>query len=435
MIAIDELSRIGFGTYRVSTRSPAHHRALRHALAAGCNLIDTASNYSLGESEALVGQCLEETGADAFVVTKGGYLPGDLMALLGPRGAAALPAGAVATISRDAQFSLHPQVLAAVIERSTDRLRRPVLDGFLLHNPEHLLECGVGRDDVGARITAAFTLLEEQVEAGRIRYYGVSSNTLAEPAGSSSGLDLAWLWECARAVSSQHHFKLLELPFNLVEREAAEAREEGPSVLARAHALGLVVLGNRPLTARWRGGAVRLADPHEDGVALDEPAGAALFATCIELVAQRLAELEPPSAPGDFAVLRVLADRWATLPGSELVAQLFDGELAPFLVALFEGAVPAAVSGAFRQLRDQAELRGRRALAARARELRAHLVAQGRLASADPRPLPLVACERYLADGIDHVLVGMRAVPYVDALRPLLPCPVALADLDHTTST
>lgn len=419
MIAIEEISRIGFGAYRVSTRSSAHRQALLHALEGGCNLIDTASNYGLGESEALVGGCLEETGGDAFVVTKGGYLSNDLMDLVGPRAGAALPANAVVTISRDAQFSLHPQVLAAVISRSCDRLRRPVLDGFLLHNPEHLLQSGVERDEVRARVTAAFALLEEQIAAGRIRYYGVSSNTLTSPAGSRDSVDLAWLWQSALAVSSRPHFKLLELPFNLVEREAAEPRNGGPGVLVQAHDLGLVVLGNRPLTARWGDGAVRLADSREDGALPDEHNGAA-FDECMAMVSSRLAELGMEDGPEDFAVLRLLADRWTRLPGPEMVSQVFDGEFAPFLLALYEGVVPAAVSAAFKRLRDQAEQRARHAMASRTHELRQQLIAQGRLPPDDDRPFPLVACESYLADGIDHVLVGMRSVPYVDELWPLL---------------
>lgn len=425
MIAIEEISRIGFGAYRVSTRSPAHRQALLHALEAGCNLIDTASNYGLGESETLVGQCIEEAGADAFVITKGGYLSGDLMELAGPGEGAAVPADAVVTISREAQFSLHPQVLAAIIARSCVRLRRPCLDGFLLHNPEHLLQAGVGREEVLVRITAAFALLEEQVAAGRLRYYGVSSNTLAAPAGSSDRLELAWLWQCALAVSPQPHFKLLELPFNLVEREAAEPCDGASAILAQAHALGLVVVGNRALTARWGDGVVRLADWRDDGASPDGRDGA-VFAECIGMVSSRLAELGLQDDPEDFAVMRLLADRWNRLPGTEMVGQVFDGELAPFLLALYEGRVPAAVSAAFNRLRHLAGQLARRAMASRTRALRQHLIAQGRLSPGEQRPLPLVACETYLADGIDHVLVGMRAVPYVDELRPLLARPSKL---------
>lgn len=430
MIAIEELSRIGFGAYRVSTRSSLHRHALVHALVAGCNLIDTASSYSCGESESLIGQCLEATGIDAFVVTKGGYLQGDLVEL-GPRDGATLPADAVARISQDAQFSLHPGVLAAVIARSCRRLRRPFVDGFLLHNPEHLLQAGIPRDEVRTRITAAFTFLEEQVAAGRIRYYGVSSNTLSEPASSRGSIDLAWLWQCALAVSSRPHFKLLELPYNLVEREAAEPGDGAPGVLARAHALGLIVLGNRPLTARWRDGTVRLAAPRDDGAAPDEHAGA-VFDECMAMVSSRLGELGITAGPDDFAILRLLADRWTKLPGPELVAQVFDDELAPFLMALFDGVIPARVSAAFERLREQAQRLARCATASRTRELCQQLVAQGRLPPDDARPLPLVACERYLADGIDHVLVGMRAVPYVEELRPLLPRRPALAGLGFT---
>lgn len=419
MIAIEEISRVGFGAYRVSTRTPAHRQALLHALEAGCSLIDTACNYGLGESEALVGQCLAENGADAFVVTKGGYLSDDLMELMGSRDCAALPHNAVVTISPEAQYSLYPPVLAAVIARSRERLRRPILDGFLLHNPEHLLQAGVERDAVRAGIVAAFALLEEEVAAGRLRYYGVSSNTLTSPPGSPDSLDIAWLWQCALAVSSRPYFRLIELPFNLLEREAAEARFGEPAVLEQARALGLVVLGNRPLTGRRGQSAVRLADACESGTIPDDP-DTGVFVACMAMVSRRLSELGMEDDPCEFAVMRLLADRWDKLPGLELVSQVFEGQLTPFLLALFKGTPPATVVRAFQQLREQSELQARRAMTLRARELRLQLRAQGLLPEEDGRPFPLVACESYLADGIDHVLVGMRSVPYVDALRPLL---------------
>jgi len=47
----------GFGGYRVDDETPEHGEALRRALLAGCNLIDTSTNYTDGGSETLIGEC------------------------------------------------------------------------------------------------------------------------------------------------------------------------------------------------------------------------------------------------------------------------------------------------------------------------------------------------------------------------------------------
>src|SRR5829696_4706813 len=56
------VSLVGFGGYRTGRKSPDHRAALTAALAAGVNLIDTSSNYMLGDSERLVGQALAASG-------------------------------------------------------------------------------------------------------------------------------------------------------------------------------------------------------------------------------------------------------------------------------------------------------------------------------------------------------------------------------------
>src|SRR6266542_3910189 len=64
------VSLVGFGGYRVGRKSPDHRAALAAALAAGVNLIDTSSNYMLGDSERLIGEVLASSGVprDEIVV-------------------------------------------------------------------------------------------------------------------------------------------------------------------------------------------------------------------------------------------------------------------------------------------------------------------------------------------------------------------------------
>ena len=71
------VSIVGFGGYRTGRADPTHREALRAALAAGVNLIDTSSNYQLGDSERLFGEVLAEgivPRDEVVVVSKVGYV-------------------------------------------------------------------------------------------------------------------------------------------------------------------------------------------------------------------------------------------------------------------------------------------------------------------------------------------------------------------------
>ena len=79
-----QVSRVGFGAYRVHEFEPEHREALKAALLSGCNLIDTSTNYTDGSSERLVGQVtseLIESGLlkreELVLVTKAGYVQGE----------------------------------------------------------------------------------------------------------------------------------------------------------------------------------------------------------------------------------------------------------------------------------------------------------------------------------------------------------------------
>ena len=78
------VSPVGFGGYRVSVSEPEHEAALKHALTLGCNLIDTSTNYTNGNSERLVGRVLGKLISEKqlqreniVVVTKAGYIQGE----------------------------------------------------------------------------------------------------------------------------------------------------------------------------------------------------------------------------------------------------------------------------------------------------------------------------------------------------------------------
>ncbi len=270
-------TRAGFGGYRVGIGSEAHRASLGLALRRGINLIDTSANYADGHSETLVGQVLTsliEEGTIAreavIVVTKAGYLQGQNYALSCRRRKQGNPFPDLVTYAEGLEHCIHPEFLEDQITRSLNRLNLACIDVLLLHNPEYYLswaaqqglDLETARETYANRIHRAFAHLELEVERGRIRYYGISSNTFPEARDRSDFTSLSRVKTCAEDVRQDHHLAVIQFPMNLFETGAAlEANQPDQlTLLAAAHRYGLGTLVNRPLNAFTGHRLVRLAD-------------------------------------------------------------------------------------------------------------------------------------------------------------------------------
>ncbi|HVJ19650.1 MAG TPA: aldo/keto reductase [Polyangiaceae bacterium] len=273
------VSKLGFGCYRINGRHE-HKAALSKALENGVNLIDTSTNYGDGRSERAVGSVLRElTGKrrlgrdELVVVSKIGYVQGTNLELASEHEKAGKPFPDMVKLDDELWHCISPEWLEDQLTRSLARLELETLDVCLLHNPEYFLQEGTLegratlselRQEFYARLERAFGQLEREVQRGRIAAYGVSSNTAVLDHDHRDASDLSLMLEAARrAGGSQHHFQVLELPFNLVESGAYYARSapSGESVLTLAQREGIAVLVNRPLNAMGEQGLERLAQP------------------------------------------------------------------------------------------------------------------------------------------------------------------------------
>jgi aryl-alcohol dehydrogenase-like predicted oxidoreductase len=289
-------SRLGFGTYRVDTREPEHREALKKALREGVNLIDTSTNYMDGDSERLVGSVLRElikggelAREEVIVVSKIGYVQGQNLKQAEAREQAGRPYPDMVKYGEGIWHCIHPEYLADQLTLSLDQLGLGTLDVCLLHNPEYFLseaahhsgeDLAVTRTTFYRRIEQAFTFFESQVSAGRIRYYGVSSNTVTAAPSDAEATALSRMCDAARTAAAsqcveQHHFAVLQCPMNLYETGALMTPNTGmdlrETVLEVAQREGIAVLVNRPLNAMptKNTGVLRLADFPIEGDAVD----------------------------------------------------------------------------------------------------------------------------------------------------------------------
>lgn len=271
----ETVSRGGFGSYRVAAGVGEHEQALRAALRSGINLIDTSTNYALGESERLVGEIvgkLEQTGelepGAAFIVTKAGYIQGGLLeeAQHGEREGKPIPG--VVKYADGVWHSIHPLFLKDQLHRSLERLNRLHVNVLLLHNPEYYLawarNSGIGlveaRAEFYRRIKRAFEYCEKAVAQGKISWYGVSSNTFGYLPEHQQFCSLE---ECARIADEiaggEHHFRFAQMPLNLLETGAASSKNSNDAtmtVLEFAEKSDIAVLINRPFNALTEDGAL-----------------------------------------------------------------------------------------------------------------------------------------------------------------------------------
>ncbi|MCB0036144.1 MAG: aldo/keto reductase [Anaerolineales bacterium] len=466
-----QVSQAGFGGYRIDVGAENHRAALRHALTNGINLIDTSSNYADGGSEKLIGAVLAELFAagqlersQVVVVSKVGYLQGQNYALSQQRKAAERPFPDLVEYSNGLEHCIHPEFIADQLTRTLERLQLETVDCYLLHNPEYFLgwakkfdyELEEVRQIYDERLELAFQYLEEEVANGRIQSYGVSSNSFPHAAASYDFTSVERLWEIATAISPDHHFSAIQLPFNLLETGAATEQNQshGRTVLAFAQEKQLAVLINRPLNAIDGHNLTRLASVPM----VETPAVSAEIQTAVEEVAaledQLQQEIFALSLPfrtqqefaATLAAARLLKQRWAGIGSLNNWQDVRDGYVRPRaqMGLQFLHQRPES-SDKMRTLGDAYEAALEKALsqithyyqadaAAVAKQILARAHAAAPEWQAPTLSQTAVRALRTTA-AVTSVLVGMRRVEYVDDVLEELRRPEQRADFTAAWQT
>lgn len=269
-------TKLAFGTYRTGLDDPEHEAALTLALKEGIRLIDTSTNYMNGDAERLIAKVLEEVYGghkpdDFEIVSKCGYIQGDLLEEIKKGEEAMIEALDIVKYNEHCYHSIHPGFIKAELTKSLDRLKLPALDCYLLHNPEYYLmseiksEADKSRAQIIMldRILDAFMQLETEVKEGRILSYGISSNSFSLRPDESFYLPYENLMDLANKAAKEvgnenSHFTTVQMPINLLEKE-------GLNCAKWAKTKGLRVLANRPLNASKDTLMFRLATAKEPG--------------------------------------------------------------------------------------------------------------------------------------------------------------------------
>ena len=228
------LSSLGIGTYLGQPdekTDEGYTAAVVAAVESGINVIDSAINYRFQRSERSIGAALQQLYAKGFereeivLCTKGGYLTPD----------GAMPADPNEYFFREylqrGTFSakdlaagchcMTPKFLKDQLGRSLKNLGVECADVYYLHNPETQLS-EIAKPEFLDRLRDAFDFLEAAVLAGEIRYYGLATwNGFRQDPRARDAMQLAEIAQIAQEIAGgMHHFRFVQLPFNLGMTEA-----------------------------------------------------------------------------------------------------------------------------------------------------------------------------------------------------------------------
>lgn len=232
------VSALGAGTYlgqADDVTDRLYEESLIKAALSGVNFFDTAINYRCMRSEKVLHRVIKELAGQGIgrgrivISSKGGYLPceGSPDAFDDYLRTHFLDTGIIA--SGDIVGGCHcvsPSFLDTQIALSLRNLGIDCIDLYYLHNPETQLQ-EIEEKEFYRRLSAAFELFETKVREGKIARYGIATwNGLRQKPNQKTTLQLSKVLACAKEAGGEsHHFRAVQMPYNLVMLEAVKIKE------------------------------------------------------------------------------------------------------------------------------------------------------------------------------------------------------------------
>ena len=205
----NQLSLIGFGTLRFKNKM-----ALVNAIQNGINVIDTSSHFDSGKTESLLGSVVKDLKRDSlFLISKTGFTTRNI--------------GKTFKLNSELNYSLDPKNIELDITDSLDRLNTSYMDMYMLNCPERIF------DKMGTHfiqeIMNAFVHLNKEVERGRIKSFGLCSQSIHDPT-MENHISIPQLMMHLDQLGIRKHFSMIQFPLNLYERCAFKSSGENASL-------------------------------------------------------------------------------------------------------------------------------------------------------------------------------------------------------------
>lgn len=223
-----QISEIGLGTmnFGYSVAQSAAHEQLDVALSNGINLVDTAETYPFppsaknhGLSEQFIGSWIQKSRQRSKIIL--------LSKIAGP--------SAHLDYLRGGSLKFDSTNINAAVEQSLLRLKTDYLDVVLLHWPSRAtntlgqLDYKAARkeqsaDAVKADIEQALRAMQEVIDQGKVRYFGLSNET---PWGLMQFISAAKEHGLPKVILMENAYHLLNRSFDIGLAEIADREEIG----------------------------------------------------------------------------------------------------------------------------------------------------------------------------------------------------------------
>jgi aryl-alcohol dehydrogenase-like predicted oxidoreductase len=304
-----KVSDISFGAWAIggtwgSVDDTESLAALHAAIDCGVNFIDTADVYGMGRSERLIAQLKRERNSEIIVATKAGR-----------------------RLSPHTADGYNEKNLAGFIDDSLRNLATDCLDLVQLHCPP--TECYYRPELFGA--------MDRLVEAGKLRYYGVSVETV----------------EQALKAIEFPNVQSVQIIFNCFRQRPAElffdqAKRRRVGILARVPLASGMLSGKFTRDSQFTADDHRQFNRHGEAFDVGETFSGVDYETGLEVVEEIRRLLPAGVSMTQFALRWILMHDAVTcaIPGGKRPTQVRENCAASDLPALSEAAM-AAVRGIY----------------------------------------------------------------------------------------
>ena len=232
------LSSLGMGTY-LGQITAEDDRDLENAIyesvkSGAMNVIDTAINYRSMKSEKNIGQAFKRLIDDriisrdqVFISTKNGYITNDgdypSIDVLEYMHKMFISQGIIDSKDISSGYNvLNPKYIRKCIDKSLTNMQLDTIDLVYVHNAYESWFEDITRNEFDEMIRRVFEVYEEYRSKNKIRYYGMATWTCFRMSQNVEGyLSLEEMVKLAEDVAGKGHgFRFIQLPYNLVYREA-----------------------------------------------------------------------------------------------------------------------------------------------------------------------------------------------------------------------
>ena len=255
------IKRLGIGLYLGDECDSVDKQMLNvinAAVSEGINTFDCAPCYRNSKSEKLIGAFMRNNpNENLFVSTKGGFIPFDF-------------SKGREQEEKYLQKLIHEQYIkeelldrelfqtfdTAYLDYSlSESLKiifpRTYYDVYYIHNPEYVLE-KKGRDKYIEIMKEVLLWLKVKIDEGVIKSFGVSSWEGFFNKNETHRLQLDELVQLSFNIGIGHHFKYVQVPYNILETRALFSKSQNhkgieKSLIRLAKELGISMVTSAPL--------------------------------------------------------------------------------------------------------------------------------------------------------------------------------------------